>query len=280
MRHLLLLIFAISAAAAPVVTDQFGTAKTSFAPGDAVYIYFPEPGTAQIKIIDAATGAVVLERTIDVKTPGPQLLWQLHPNTAEGTYRIYITFSGQPYVYSITVATPILWQPYLVAAAAAAVAAYILWYHRAKLLPRPHTPFKYRLQLPNNYVVEINTPHAVFGREFFIKLGVPEDVAKYISRNHFAIYAERRAVLHTRRRVQKRHMAQRKAHKGAQPPAPQTRRRHNRGPGAEPQVSTGKIANTAAVALSLPPRLKAEHTNILASPSADLHLLNLPTSPP
>ncbi len=106
MRYLLLLIFAISAAAAPVVTDQFGTVRTTFAPGDAVYIYFPEPGTAQIKIIDAATGAVVLEKTIDVKTPGPQLLWQLHPNTAEGTFRIYITFSGQPYVYSITVATP------------------------------------------------------------------------------------------------------------------------------------------------------------------------------
>jgi hypothetical protein len=187
MRFLLLLFFAISAAAAPVVTDQFGTVRTSFvAPGDAVYIYFPEPGTAQIKIIDAATGAVVLERAIDVKAPGPQL----HPNTAEGTYRIYITFSGQPYVYSITVATPILWQPHLVAAAAAAVAAYILWYHRAKLPPRPHAPFKYRLQLPNNYVVEINTPQAVFGREFFIKLGVPKDVAKYISRNHFAIYAE------------------------------------------------------------------------------------------
>ncbi len=63
------MIFAISAAAAPVVTGQFGTVRTSFAPGDAVYIYFPEPGTAQIKILDAATGAVVLERTIDVKTP-------------------------------------------------------------------------------------------------------------------------------------------------------------------------------------------------------------------
>ncbi len=123
MRLLLLLFFAISAAAAPVVTDQFGTVRTSFAPGDAVYIYFPEPGTAQIKIIDAATGAVVLERTIDVKTPGPQPLWQLHPNTAGGTYRIYVTFSGQPYVYSITVATPILWQPYLVATAAAAATA-------------------------------------------------------------------------------------------------------------------------------------------------------------
>jgi hypothetical protein len=190
MRYLLLLFFAISAAAAPIVTDQFGTAKTSFAPGDAVYIYFPEPGTAQIKIIDVATGAVVLERTIDVKTPGQQLLWQLHPNTAEGTYRIYITFSGQPYVYSITIATPIFWQPYLVTAAAAVVAAYILWYYRAKLLPRPHTPFTYRLQLPNNYVVQINTPQAVFGREFFMKLGVPPEVAKYISRNHFAIYAE------------------------------------------------------------------------------------------
>jgi hypothetical protein len=62
-------VFAISAAAAPVVTDQFGTVRTSFAPGDAVYIFFPEPGTTQIKIMDVTTGAVVLEKTIDVKTP-------------------------------------------------------------------------------------------------------------------------------------------------------------------------------------------------------------------
>ena len=190
MRYLLLLLLVIFAGAAPAVTDQFGAVKSAFAPGDAVYIYFPEPGTAQVRIIDVATGAVVLERQIEVKTPGPQLLWQLSPNTAEGTYRIYITLNGQPYVYSITIATPILWQLYLLAAAAVATAAYVLWHQRARLMPRPRALLAYRLQLPNNYVVQINTPHAVFGREFFMKLGVPPEVAKYISRNHFAIYAE------------------------------------------------------------------------------------------
>jgi len=188
MRHVFLLLLTIFTTALPIITDQFGVAKSSFAPGDAVYIHFPEPGTAHVRIIDVATGAVVLDKTIDVKTPGQHLLWSLPPTAAEGTYRIYITHNDKPYVYSITVATPTLWQPYILAAAAAATAGYLIWHRRAKPQRTPHA---YRLQLPNNYIVQINTPHAVFGREFFLKLGVSPEVAKYISRNHFVIYTER-----------------------------------------------------------------------------------------
>ncbi|MCC6021195.1 MAG: FHA domain-containing protein [Thermoproteaceae archaeon] len=190
-----LLLSAAFMLAAPVVTDQFGLVKLNFAPGDTVYVYFSEPGTAHIKVIDAATGAVVLEKTINVKSPGPQLLWYLPPNTAEGVYRVYITFNEQPYVYSIQIAAPTLWQlylVYLVPATAVAAAAYTLLRYRVRLAARPRALPSYRLQLPNNYVVEINRPYAVFGREFFLKLGVPREIARYISRNHFAIYAERR----------------------------------------------------------------------------------------
>ncbi|NAZ32754.1 MAG: FHA domain-containing protein [Pyrobaculum sp.] len=194
MRYLLLLLLAVSAAAAPIlapmITDQSGAAKTSFAPGETIYIYFPSSGTAHVEIVDTATGVVMLEKTIAVETPGLQPLWQLAPDTAEGTYRIYITFNGQPYVYSVAIATPIFWQPYLAVAAAVAAAGYLLWYRRARAVPRPRAFPAYRLQLPNNYVVQINTSQTVFGRSFFVKLGVPEEVAKYISRNHFAIYAE------------------------------------------------------------------------------------------
>ncbi len=188
MLVLLLLIFAFSTTATPTVVDQFGTAKTTFAPGDVIYIYFPEPGTAHVKIIDTATGAVVLDKTINVKTPGPVLLWSLPPNTAEGVYRVYVIFNDQPYVYPITIATPTPWQLYLLAATAAIASLYVLWHRRPTL--RRTTPSTYRLQLPNNYVVEINTPHMVFGRDFFLKLGIPQEVAKYISRSHFAIYAQ------------------------------------------------------------------------------------------
>ncbi len=192
MHYIILLIFVAFAVATPTLVDDSGIRKTTYEPGEAIYLYLPEPGTLHVKIVDVSTGVVLLERTDTVARPGLYLIWALSSDTAEGTYKIYLLFNGQPYVYGFQIARRIPWQIYVVLAAAVATMVYLLWLYRDHLIPRlMATHVSYYLQLPNNHMVRINVPQATFGREFFLKIGVPPDVAKYISRSHFAIYIYR-----------------------------------------------------------------------------------------
>lgn len=192
MLHYILLILATFVVATPTLVDHFGVQKTTYAPGEAIYLYFPEPGTFQLKIVDVSTGVVLLERTGTAAGPGSYLIWALSPDTAEGTYRLYLLFNGQPYVYVIQIAKAIPWQIYVLATAAVATMLCLFWLYRDRLIPQfTVARTSYYLQLPNNYVVHITAPQAVFGRDFFLKIGVSPDMAKYISRNHFTIYIHR-----------------------------------------------------------------------------------------
>lgn len=191
MRLFFLLILAAFVAAAPYLVDQFGTKKAVYTPGDFIYLEFPEAGAAYVKIIDEQTGVIILERNLNVNTPSRQLIWPTTPDTPEGKYKIVVEHNGYPYVYSIQIARPVIWQFYLLAVAAAVAAGYVLWNYRHLLIPARKPPPRYRIQLPTSHAVEIGVPQMVFGREFFAKVGIPPEILRYISRNHFAIYAER-----------------------------------------------------------------------------------------
>lgn len=73
----------------------------------------------------------------------------------------------------------------IIAAATAAVSYFV----RKRVLPAPaRRPAIGRpsLLLPNGIRVELGDVN-IFGRETFLELGIPPDIAKYISRWHFAI---------------------------------------------------------------------------------------------
>jgi hypothetical protein len=191
---MLLLVLLLAAAAWGVtVVDDAGLERLSFAPGESVYVYFDEPGLASVEVVDVSTGHVVVKRDFEVRITGKYLLWRTTPNTAQGEYRVYIVHNGLPYIYNITIGgrlPPLVVPLVAVAVAGAAVAA--LWVaSRRGVVKVFKPPVKgepvYFLQLPTGVRLQVRGSYMVFGREFFARVGVPQELLKYISRVHFAI---------------------------------------------------------------------------------------------
>lgn len=181
---ILVLLILVAFVSGVAIVDIAGTPKTSFAPGDVVKIWFDKPGIYRVKIVDLQTGVTLLEKDFNIQVPGSYELWATTPQTAEGTYRIYIS-TGE--VVEIKLARPL--HPFLtlavaIAATAVASALYLVW--RRVHQPRISYTIRPTLLLPNGMRIELGDTN-VFGRETFLKLGIPPDIAKYISRAHFAI---------------------------------------------------------------------------------------------
>lgn len=168
-----------------ILVNTAGIPQTHFSPGDVIEIYFSQPGVYTVKIVDMRTGYTILEKTYDVQSPGTYVLWATSPQTAEGVYRVYISTGD---VIDITIARPAPPIVPLAAIAAAVVVAtaFALWRTGLLSKPRPAPAMRPTLLLPNGVRIELGDVN-IFGRETFLKLGIPSDIARYVSRTHFAI---------------------------------------------------------------------------------------------
>lgn len=181
---ILVLLILVAFASGVAIVDVAGTPQTTFAPGDVVRIWFDKPGVYRVKIIDLQTGVTLLEKEFNIQIPGSYELWATTPQTAEGTYRIYVS-TGE--VIEIKIARPL--HPLFILAAVVAATAiastlYLMW--RRIHQPRISYTMRPTLLLPNGMRIELGETN-IFGRETFLKLGIPPDIAKYISRAHFVI---------------------------------------------------------------------------------------------
>lgn len=173
-----------------VIVTQYGSASSVFAPGDGIYLKVSAPGQYYVEIVDTSTGAKVHVSTIYAPSPGTYLIWQTTPHTAEGTYRIYVRSEHTADVYQIQLTRSPPWWIWNIAAVAAAATAVLIYLTRAGRIFSRKTK-GYSLILPNGVAITSQSERTIYGREFFLHLGVPREIAQYISRTHFAIFESR-----------------------------------------------------------------------------------------
>jgi len=186
------LVLAIFSLALSVV-DASGAPRLEFRPGEAVYVLVDAPSTVAVRVVDAGTGVTVFSQSFAADRPGVYLLWRTSPQTAEGVYKVYISAGSDFDVFTVRIsAGPRLPLEVVVPAALAAGVVAAVWLLLNRQALERRVAVGYVLELPSGAGVEVTSDKAVFGREFFAKLGVPKEILQYISRSHFAIYRDPR----------------------------------------------------------------------------------------
>ncbi|MEM4439642.1 MAG: FHA domain-containing protein [Pyrobaculum sp.] len=176
-----------------VIVNSIGIQTTVFSPGDGIYLLVDRAGEYVVSIYDESIGVLIHTVVLTADAPGRYLIWQTSPNTAEGRYRVVVRSGDAFDVYQIyLVKSPPwwIWNVAIVVAAAAAAAVYVVA-KRGGLKLGLQPPRGYILELPSGLAVSIDDEKTIFGREFFLKLGVSKEIAQYISRAHFTIFRSR-----------------------------------------------------------------------------------------